>query len=212
MRGDGSVWLAGIALVAVVAAGCSSEEPSTPAAPAPPTAASESASPQPTATPDPFAIPDNPADIDEAYVERVLEALDQGVVEAVQELAEARAVTPDVRQALSTTYLRKARAGYLRAFREALRASRFPFRSSPRAMDVVSVDRIISATSTCLFTVITQDSSGLGTERVEPFQVYYHLEAKEPPVPSVGNPTPWMVAADAEARTDVEYEDPCARS
>lgn len=201
----------------VLSAGCSPQ-----AKPAPPAAqlgtdAPEEATPTPTAVPteseapDPYAIPENPEDIDKAYVERVLVALDAGVVAATREVARSKKVTPAVADALRPTHLASARDGYLAAFRQALaQPGGLPFRRNPKLVEIESVDRIVTARPSCIFAAVTQDSSGLLTRPIEPFQVYYHLVPKQDPRPTKANPTPWMVAADSEPpKNGKEFEDPC---
>lgn len=216
MRGGRSFGIAGFVLLVLLVGGCSSEAPSTPAAPAP-TAASPTptATPEPTEAPDPYAIPDDPADIDEKYVERVLEALNESLVEATRIVATEGRVTAAARRALTATHLPEAQEGYLRAYREFLDPDGpgIKFRRDPRPIEIVAVNEVISSSAECVFVLARQDSSGLIKGTAPPFPVYYHLEAKQNPTPDPGNPTPWMIARDAEPPpNNAEYEDPCAGS
>ena len=176
-------------------------------------AASEAASDSEPA--DPYAIPADPKDIDKEYVERVIEALNAGVVEATAAVASENKIGRAAKSALARTHLPEAQRGYFGVWREVLRgqSGAVQLDSNPTRVDIVEVEKIITATSTCIFTVVLQDSSGLVEGRVEPFPVYYHLSAKSPAAPNAGNPTPWMVAADSEPPPGgKEFADRCADS
>lgn len=201
--------------LAVLGAGCSRQQnPSTPTAQLA-TSPAESPTAEATAAPtealDPYAIPEDPDDIDEEYVERVLLALDRGVVEATAEFARSKEVTPAVTKALKPTHLPSARSGYIAAYKRALSApGPLPFRRNPRLVDIVSVDEIVTATRSCIFVGVTQDSSGLLNRSIKPFPVYYHLLRKQDAENTAANPTPWMIAADAEPpKGGKEFRDPC---
>lgn len=213
MRSGRCSWIAGFVVLAALTAGCSSEQSESPAAPAP-TAAPSSAptSPEPSESPDPYAIPENPADIDEAYVERVLEALSESTAAAAREIAREGRVTAAARTELATAHRGPALAGILRAFRRAVRTGephRF-FSAQATAVDV-TVDEILSADRACIFALVTEDTNSLGGQEVEPFPTYYHLGLKETGDDPAGrNPTPWMIEGDGPPLPKgKEYEDPC---
>jgi len=194
-----------LAVTGALATACApAQQPQTP------TAAVPTAAPTPTPEPteaDPYAIPD---EIDEAYVERVLEALNEGLVRATRVVAEKERVNGEAKKALGYTHLPEAQRGYVSIYREVLRGNgSVRLREDAEAVDIVSVDRIVSATDSCIFAMVTQDSSGLVQGRVEPFPVYYHLVRSTRS--NDFNPTPWMVAADAEPPPNgKEFKDRCA--
>ena len=213
MRGDRCIWVAGFVVVALLAAGCSGEEPSTPAAPAPPTALPESPTPEPTPSTDPYAIPADPADIDEAYVERVLEALSESTAAAARVVAEKGRVTRDARAHLASAYRRgPSLDGVIRAFTRAARQQGQDVFSPTATSITFDVVDLVSADSECVFAEVMQDTSGLGQQEIEPFPGYLHIEPKRPDEdPKSQNPTPWMVVAEVgEAPPGKEYENPCA--
>ena len=163
---------------------------------------------------DPYAIPADPKDIDKEYVERVVEALNEGVVVATREIGEHRRLTATALDALAATHLPSSRRGYLASFREVLSNKRTTklFRADAESVDVVQVKKVFSASKDCVFALVRQDTSGLIRRPVPPFDVYYHLSASRTPDPGL-NKTPWMVAADSQPRGDGKrFEDPCAGS
>lgn len=178
-----------------------------------PTAA---ATPVTEATPteaDPYAIPEDPADIDEAYVERVLEALTASLTDATRMIVRDGGITGRVEQALASTHRRKeALPGAIRAFRAAVKDSppREIFSRTPGRIDI-EVERLITASDTCVFVLAQQDTSRLARYELDPFPGYYHLGRKRPGEdPSGRNPTPWMIVADAPPLAgDEEYKNPC---
>ena len=216
MRRDRNRTIAAVVLLAAILAGCSQrQEPTTPTATLgapvsePPTAAPSDA---PTDPPDPYAIPANPKDIDEVYVERVLEALSQSIAGAAREVVRTGKLTGRAKQALRATHRGPALQGIYAAFDDALkqgRPERF-FSRDATAADI-KVRRILTSRADCVFTLVLQDTSGLGQQEVEPFLTYYHLGPKQPGRGAgKENPTPWMIVADGEPlRGGKRYEDPC---
>lgn len=196
-----------VALVASMVA-CSPEaEPRGPAA-APPTAPpTTEASPTAEATEaDEFAIPD---EIDEAYVERVLDALDESHTAAVEEVANAGRVTNAARSHLEASYRDEAAERVLDGFKLVLRGrTNVTFKRAPTGT-TFEVKEIESATPACIFVLVSQDPSGLVDVPVEPFDAYYHLVSEGPS--SEINPTPWLIAADAEPpEGGKKFRDPCS--
>ena len=205
-------------LVLTLSAGCSQPSgPTTPAA-APPTAASEEATPAATAAPteseapDPYAIPDDPADIDKAYVERVLDGLMVSIGKAARGVARHGRLTAAHRQELRATHREEPGSSIIRVFEETLEEdpSGKPF--SPNATPAeITVKDVVFASRDCVFVLVLQDTSGLVRQEIAPFPAYYQLGAKRADEDPHGlNPTPWVIVADAEPRADgKEYANPC---
>lgn len=219
MRG---VRIGTIALVvpAVILVGCSRETGGATPAATLGAASSETASAPaqpPTETEseasDPYAIPADPADIDEAYVERVLTELTRPISAATRMIVRKNRVTSGAKRVLASTHRGEALAGILDAYRDALKASVAKDIFSASAEPVgIKVRRIVGATKTCVFAVAMQDTSGLAKQEIEPFPTYYQIEAKASgDDPEGRNPTPWMIVVDALPRDDGrEYRNPCA--
>ena len=173
-------------------------------------AASEAASDSEPA--DPYAIPADPADIDKEYVERVLNQLTRPISSAARVIVRSNNVTAAARKELATTHRGEALKGVVDAFRAAIRGRPARKVFSARATPIeITVDEVVSATSSCIFVRALQDTSGLAGQEIDPFPGYYHLQLKsDSDDPAGNNPTPWMIVADAEPlRGGEEYADPC---
>lgn len=197
---------AAVAVVTALVACSPAEEPRGPAAPPPTAAATTEASPTPSE--DPYAIPD---EIDEAYVEKVLEALSENYAAAAREVAEAEEVTPEARDYIEAIYTPDGAKAPIRQYADVARGGSIAFTRDATAAEI-TVERLESANEDCIFVLVVQDPSSLFTTEVEPFEAYYHLVA-ETPQDSLRdlNPTPWVIAADAEPPTGGKrYEDPCS--
>ena len=200
----------------IVAAGCSraGSEPGPTAsiATASSSEAAPSEPPSETPSPDPYAIPDDPADIDAAYVERVLEELMVSIADAARSVARTRSLTPEAIKRLRATHRETPGSSVVGEFRTALRKDPtgrpFSRNASPTTIDVREV---VSASRGCIFVRVLQDTSGLVRQEIQPFAAYYQIEAKRPGDDPHGlNKTPWVIVADAEPRKDgKEYADPC---
>lgn len=200
----------------VLGAGCSdagSEQgPTAPLATAGPSE-EVTAEPTPTPSPDPYAIPEDPADIDAAYVERVLEALSIGYAEATREVVARRAVTNTVVDILKMSHTPKSRASVVQDFRSVLRAdpSGRPLAPNPTPAKI-KVTKVIHGDDQCIYARALQDLSGLVRGGgVEPFPSYYYLVRNDSMGASSINPTPWLIAGNAEPlKSGKEFANPCA--
>ena len=219
-------WFVTAALL-LAACGSGNEEPTTPTAPIPTATTSEPAptdpptiaepvTPPPTeqAEPaDPFAIPDDPADIDKAYVERVLEELSTGLALAVRATVEDRRVTPRVRRTLAASYRTPdALPGIVQALKRAVRQTPPQRLFNPRARGIdMTVASLLSADDRCIWVRVRQDTSDLVRQDIKPFAAYYQLRSKRADEdPNRRNATPWMIVTEVRPRADgKEYRDPC---
>lgn len=200
---------------ALLAGACGSgEEPDTPTASVPVATAepttTAAATDAPTEAADPFAIPD---EIDEAYVERVLEELSTTLARAVALTVEEGEVNAKVRRELASSYrAEKALPGIVAAIRNAVRGTkpRELFNRNAQGIDMLAVD-LVTGSSSCIWVEVRQDLSDLFQQEVDPFKAYYHLQTKRSGEDPQGrNATPWMIVAEVRPRNDgKEYRDPC---
>ena len=204
-----AVIAAGIAAAMVMLGACASPpEPSTPAA-APPTAAPPDGAPTPTESPtDPYAIPEQ---IDEAYVERVLEGLGESYARAARLTQSAGHVTAEARAILRSTHGDESFRDAVADFETA--ASSGPgvaFRSSLTPLRA-KVVRLQDAQQGCLFALVVQDASGLFDGAREE-ELYIQLVPKPEQAGAADlNPTPWVIEGVAPTpKPGTTFSSPCA--
>ena len=205
-------WALAVGAVALTVACSRPAAPDVPAAPpptAPPTeAVTPTPSPEPSEAPtDPYAVPDV---IDEAYVERVLEALGRSYAAAIAEVARAGELTGRAKSLIEATHGPEAAKDTIKAVRRINRQRPDLFNPDARtiAYDVLKLE---SATSECIFALVEVDSSDLqrrgGRARIEE---YFWLEGA--PIRDLqSNPTPWVIVAEKRPPgSGEEFADPCA--
>ncbi len=218
-----AAWIRTIALfitLMVMSAACSRPQgPTAPTAelPTPPSEASTSevaatTTPQTTEVADSYAIPADPKDIDKQYVEKVLEALSAGYVEATREVVASKSVNGRVKAVLAQTHTAAARASVMREFRSVLKANPDggPFAPDPKPARIV-VRELIDVSRTCIYTLVDQDLSGLiRGGGIEPFPSYYYLVPKDGERRQEFNPTPWTIGGNVEPlRSGKKFANPC---
>jgi hypothetical protein len=212
---------AALAIVAVMLAGCSRPAaPEVPAA-APPTAVvTQPPPPTPTDAPttepavteeaDPYAVPE---EIDEAYVERVLDVFGAVDAQIAREVAQRRRVTRTTVTLLKSTRAPEAAADNLRTLRRVIRRQGPDFFSSTAKPADYTVDDLVTATPKCIFVLTTVDSSGLVEDPVSrSIQEYYWLGLATDygGTTATLNPTPWVVVGARPPRPDgTKYSSPC---
>lgn len=152
-----------------------------------------------------------PAVIDEAYVERVMAALDQVLGDAIRVLGKNRKITEEFLHHLTAIYTEDEFELHLGVFVEEGRqdgfASRTPTVGNPRT-DVL---RLLEATARCILAEVHRDYSATVTgEALPSAKSFVSLVPK-----SAGrdhrqlNPTPWAMAFDREFSGEPEPEDWC---
>ncbi len=183
----GAVIARSLVLVAVLAlaAGCNGKADDGPAATIPPSA------PTTSAPADPYAVP---AVIDEAYVNRVLAALDQVEGDATRSIVAAGGLVPDAGAKLRSIYndpqleqqlnlLTKTDLGRLKM---------------PPGNRKTAVRRLVQARPTCILVDVTLDFSDLvNNPPVRPLDEvdFLTLRPTQPQAdPLEVNPTPWSVS------------------
>lgn len=120
--------------------------------------------PPTTVAPDPFAVP---AIIDEAYVNRVLAALDAPIGDVLRLVVEERSVTPEAIEQLKAIYVNpELLALSIRSFEEDLRTGFAGYRLPPGDR-TTTVKRLLSGRPDCLFVEVQRDYSTVATEPVE---------------------------------------------
>jgi hypothetical protein len=149
-----------------------------------------------------------PAAIDEAYVERVLNALYHVEGDAVRLMIDARGMSPEAERLLRSLYTQESVQPVLDSYRSEAAAG-FPTARSPLGDVTIDVDRLFTATPSCIFASGRRDFSRANTVQVDPNLVdFVWLVPAEPG--QTANPTPWRIQRQTYRTDGLEERDQCA--
>ena len=164
--------------------------------------------PQGTTTTNPYAVP---AVIDEAYVNRVLEGLDQAYGEITRMIVETRTLLPEVVQRLNALYVGDSVQLQIDVFQAELLDGLRVYKPSP-GNQVSTITSLISVAPGCIFAEIHRDLSAV-VVRTDPrleTQWVALIPSADPPAATSGfNPTPWALKYDGFGQGFAQPEDPC---
>ncbi len=195
-----------LSVVALVAGACSGGQsdlgPSATLGTAPTTSASERVI-------DPSVIPADPADIDEAYVQTVVDALFEVDAKATKIYVETKDVTnKEALSYLDAIFVGDEREQQLNAWFQTLALR--PDEVLPGAL-IHDVRRIIDVASDCVFLEVERDFSHTTTNDAPLSTIYLGLTPKRAgDDPDDLNRTAWMVFTDGFNVDGSEPENPCA--
>lgn len=179
------------------AASCSSSSSSDDGGALGPDATIGSSSPSSTEAPDPYAIPDDPADIDEAYVQRVVDALYEVDGEATSLFLADAGVTDEAVDRLRAVYsgetFDEQLAGWEQLVQDPSRLA--AFRDPPGALRH-SVIRVVERTDDCVTVEAERTYERVLLTPGDPSLVFLGLEARDSSAPRDMNRTPWVLFAD----------------
>lgn len=142
-----------------------------------------------TAPADPFAVPDDPADIDEAYVERVINEHNRIIGDALRiELAGGDA--KEIVDRYNAVYVREVSNELLTGF----------FQMTPEDLSVVrptpgdplgTVNEIKATSGECIIASVTQDYTTIRIDDPAPLQTVVLLRRNDSAISAL-NPTGWL--------------------
>lgn len=191
---------------ALVAVGCSAggDEPLTPAA-----TVGTAPAPPPTSLPpvDPAVIPADPAEIDERYVQAVVDALFAVDAKATEIFVETKTLDQRAIDYLAAIYVgeeldRQADAWFKTFARGSQTLLPGPLRND--------VTRLVSVSPDCTFIAVERDYSLTSTSGTPPRTVYLGLSPKAPDDDPMNlNPTAWVLFSDGFNVDGSQPEDPC---
>lgn len=192
--------------VIMLMAGCSSDDPPARTAPSIP---EPTASPT-TTNPDPYAVP---AVIDEAYLNRVLAALDQAAADALRSSMKERALTEESLQILNAVYSDEAFQERVNLLLEAAENGFSGYRTNPGAVKT-SVNQIISSNPECTFLSVGRNYDAIATNPESPLPIQYvGLRRQEgDAAENTRNPTRWTIFYDGFLEDRSQPLDPCTSS
>jgi hypothetical protein len=170
----------------------------------------------PPPAPAPSTVPANPYAVPQvitvAYVNSVLKALNHVYGNAERQLAATHEVNPDVADDLRSIFNDPAYEGQIQASELSLQRGIIA-NVRPNGGDAATVvDRLVTATPTCIFIQTSTDPSALFLHPVaEPASEYFELAPKQPDAdPQKLNPTPWAYADDEVFLTRTMMTSKCA--
>jgi hypothetical protein len=159
---------------------------------------------------DPFAIPDDPADIDEAYLQRVVDALYAVDAMATRKIVASRALSDAETRFLRAIFLEEEYDQQVDGWQQTLARGPGMFRDPPGAL-AHDVTRLITVAPDCIYLEALRDFGAVTARDVEVSAVYLGLTPKRSPDDPGGlNPTPWMLFSDGFNLDGSVPEDPCA--
>ena len=198
-----------VLLVLALAGGCTrgggtGADPTVPAETSPPTAPSTSTS----APPDIATIP---AVIEQAYLDRVLAAIDEIDGRATRIIVEQKRLVPEAAELLAAIYDDEEFSGQTHVW--ATTIDRDPtfagFKPDPGARRT-TVSRIISGSPVCVWMAVTRDYSAVAARARSPQTEYVAVRPLDKANDPKGlNPTAWMITLEGYNRDGSEPEDPC---
>jgi hypothetical protein len=172
------------------------------------TSAQGTATVPPGSTPttiDPWAVP---ATIDVAYLQRVMDRLDQSLGDALREMASAKAVDSRVGQILDALYVGEELTRTRQAFDVA--ASHLDKYQLAPGGPVTSIKTILSATAECAYFAATRSFAAafINTPPAKDSRAFVALSRAGSARSSL-NPTRWVLVLDALSPTGSTPKDPC---
>jgi hypothetical protein len=178
-------------MASLVVAGCRASEGSPPEATVP-------TAPSTSLTTAPIDVSVIPPVIDEPYLNAVLAALDEVDGEASRTIVAAKSFTPEAADLLNAIYSDERFQVQAEVILSAL--AKDPALSSVRPNPgprTTSVERIITASPTCVWMAVKRDHSASSVHPVEPRTEYVALRPlDESNDPQDHNPTAWMISAE----------------
>jgi len=201
------VWRSGLAVaVIMLLVACSDDDPPTRTAPSIPEA---TAAPS-TTNPDPYAIP--PV-IDEAYINRVLAALDAAYGDAIRSSIREGAMTEESLQILDAIYTGESLRERVNLLQGDAEKGFRDYRTNPGSVET-TVARMISSTPDCSFMNVRRNYQGVATNPPPPdTDQYVGLRKRRSEDGGDGhNPTPWIIVYDGFLESGSQPPNPCTAS
>lgn len=175
-----------------------------------PTTNTTTATPETTEPPDPFAIPEDPADIDVAYVQRVVNALYEVDAMASEQFVRSRSVSDEGVGLLDDIYVGEALDAQITGWNDIVHDENRLANVRPGSPILINeVSSLLTARQECLFLEVTRDYSQALLQAPPPRQVFLGLELVQP-VAESKNPTPWaLFLSGPRTQESGQIADPC---
>lgn len=194
------VWIVAAGMVAAALAGCDGDDG----------AADGPTATVPTTPPDPYAVP---AVIDEAYVNRVLAALDQADGDVTRLVARTGTVPPEAVDRLKALYVGDYLQLQIDILQQDILNGMKGYRSD-LGNQRTSVVRLLTASPTCIFAEATRDLSEVSSSSDPRLaSPWVGLVPIDPDVdPNGYNQTPWVYVYNGFTPDQSQPNNPCENS
>jgi hypothetical protein len=157
---------------------------------------------------DPGVIPEDPADIDETYVQAVVDALFEVDAKATKIFVETKAPDDRAIEYLRAIYLQEELDRQLNVWFKSLARGSETLLPGALQHEIV---RFVGRASDCLFFEVERDYSKTTSRDAAPRRTYLGLTPKSVEDDPQGfNPTAWMLFSDGFNEDGSQPEDPCA--
>ena len=193
-------------LVSVLATGCVGDGDDTSRSPSP-TVRTEPA----TTTAPVVPVDQVPAVIDIAYVQRVIDALDHVMGDAVRELVAARVPNRGFYERLRAVYLDPEFQGVESDLGYFAAKGLVDIRTTP-SDPVTRIERLITGSDECIFAAVNRDLSGAFVDPPSDDETHAFLGFGRKNLeldPTGRNPTAWMIGFDGRNLDGSEPRNPC---
>ena len=161
----------------------------------------------PTTPPDPYAVP---AVIDEAYVNRVLAALDAATGDVVRIVVSTRTLTPEAIERLQALYVGDALNSRFNVFQNDIFNGLSGYKTTP-GNKRTTVAELITATRSCVFAKVSRDFSAVTDAPDARLSIQWIalIPRTSPQDPESYNPTAWVFSYDGFPLDGSEPSNPC---
>ncbi len=163
----------------------------------------------PTLPPDPYAVP---AVIDEAYVNRVLAALDQSNGDVVRMVFSTKTLSSDAIERLQALYVGDALNLQFQLFQTDIFGEFAGYKPNPGNVGT-KVARLITVRPECIFAEVSRDYSNVSVDPDSRLEKQWVALVRADPTTSSGsyNSTPWLYSYSGFTKDFSAPEDPCAK-
>lgn len=156
---------------------------------------------------------DVPATIDQAYVQKVMQALDHVYGDAIRELKQTGQLDAKFQTLMLSIYTQHFYGLTTQAWAKEAAANLASVAATP-GDPVTTVDRVIRADRECVFFAVTRNLQPLHSTPVEKTPPRYIALVPKPAGAAglTANPTPWAMSFDGFRTDGLEPTEPCAAS
>jgi hypothetical protein len=162
----------------------------------------------PTTPPDPYAVP---AVIDEAYLNRVLAALDQAFGDVVRMVVSTKTLSPEAIQRLQALYVGDALNLQFQLFQADILNGLTGYKAAPGNVKTKAT-KLITVRPECVFAQVSRDYAEVSVKPDPRLGTQWVAIVPRNNHPGEYNETPWLYIYDGFSKTFSRPADPCEKS